>query len=281
MTVDFDVAGPGPVLLSLPAWTPGAYEINNFARWISGLRGHRRRPSPSPGTSSTTTPGGCSPAGAKAITVRFDYRADTLDNAMAWSRPDFAFFNGTNLLPYPEGRGFDFPATVTVKTQPGWQVATGMAAAPAPGQLTARATTTTWWTCRSSSGGWTSTASRWREVASASPPTRPARMAGPARALLWDQIGKMMPPMSAVFQETPWHSYTTLMVFTPELGGGSALEHQNSHLGLYNPGLHRQPAARLDHGPRDLPRLEREAAAAGRHVALPLRPSRSRPPGSG
>src|SRR5690349_8046093 len=25
----FDVAGQGPVLLSLPAWTPGAYEISN------------------------------------------------------------------------------------------------------------------------------------------------------------------------------------------------------------------------------------------------------------
>ena len=33
----FDVGGPGPVLLSLPAWTPGAYEISNFARWISNF----------------------------------------------------------------------------------------------------------------------------------------------------------------------------------------------------------------------------------------------------
>ena len=39
------------------------------------------------------------------------------------------------------------------------------------------------------------------------------------------------------------------------------------------PRVHRHAAARLDHGPRDLPRLEREAAAAGRHVALPLRPA--------
>ena len=37
-----------------------------------------------------------------------------------WPGPgrDFALFNGTNLLPYPEGRGTDFPATVTVKTEP-------------------------------------------------------------------------------------------------------------------------------------------------------------------
>src|SRR4051812_44916972 len=30
--MSFDVGGNGPVLLSLPAWTPGAYEVSNFAR---------------------------------------------------------------------------------------------------------------------------------------------------------------------------------------------------------------------------------------------------------
>ena len=44
------------------------------------------------------------PAGAGRVTVRFDFLADTLDNAMAWTRPDFALFNGTNLFLYPEGR---------------------------------------------------------------------------------------------------------------------------------------------------------------------------------
>jgi predicted metalloprotease with PDZ domain len=43
--------------------------------------------------------------------------------------------------------------------------------------------------------------------------------------------------MSAVFQETPWQTYTTLIVFTQDIGGGSALEHANSHLGIYNPGF--------------------------------------------
>ena len=31
----FGVAGTAPVVLSLPAWTPGAYEIVNFARTVS------------------------------------------------------------------------------------------------------------------------------------------------------------------------------------------------------------------------------------------------------
>src|SRR5438132_8670117 len=33
----FDVSGDSAVLLSLPAWTPGAYEISNYARWVSGF----------------------------------------------------------------------------------------------------------------------------------------------------------------------------------------------------------------------------------------------------
>src|SRR5690349_25132548 len=33
VAMTFDIAGPGPVILSLPEWTPGAYETSNFARW--------------------------------------------------------------------------------------------------------------------------------------------------------------------------------------------------------------------------------------------------------
>src|SRR5678816_2874804 len=34
VAMTFGVTGAGPVVLSLPAWTPGAYEISNFARWV-------------------------------------------------------------------------------------------------------------------------------------------------------------------------------------------------------------------------------------------------------
>ncbi|HET9480623.1 MAG TPA: hypothetical protein VFP98_02615, partial [Candidatus Polarisedimenticolia bacterium] len=235
VTVAFDVTGPGPVLLSFPAWTPGAYEITNFARWISGFEAMAGGKALDWDKLDYDTYR-LNPRGARSIAVRYDYRADTLDNAMAWSRPDFVFFNGTNVLPYPEGRGFTFPATVTVKTQPGWLVATGMSSAPTPGSYR--------------EGNYHDLVDKpffigrmdvdsqqvdgkWNRLA-----TYPAgAMTGPARALLWDQIARMMPPMAAVFQETPWDTYTTLLVFNPELGGGSALEHGNSHVGIYNPGF--------------------------------------------
>jgi len=223
------------VLLSFPSWTPGSYEISNFARFVSGF---------------SATAGGkpldwdkldydtwrIEPAGARAVTVRFDCHAVTLDNAAAWSQPDFAFVNGTNIFPYPEGRGFEFPASVTVKTQPGWLVTTGMEPA---------GTAATW---RESNyhdlvdkpffiGRFDvdsqQVEGRWHRLA-----TYPAgAMAGPARSLIWDQIGKTVPKMAAVFRETPWRTYSTMMVFTREVGGGSALEHSNSHVGIYNPGF--------------------------------------------
>ena len=68
VAMSFDVAGPGPVLLSLPAWTPGAYELSFFARWVSNFTADGRATGRWPGTSSTTTPGGSSPAGAKSVT---------------------------------------------------------------------------------------------------------------------------------------------------------------------------------------------------------------------
>src|SRR5687768_9984818 len=132
----FDVTGQGPVLLSLPAWTPGAYEISNFARWISDFR---------------ATAGGKALTwdkldadtwrirtdGARNVTVSFDYMADSLDNAIAWARGNFVFFNGTNIFLYPEGRPMEFASTVTVKTDPSWLVTTGMTPAGAPRTYTA------------------------------------------------------------------------------------------------------------------------------------------------
>src|SRR3954471_12549326 len=37
ISTSFDVSGTGVVLLSLPAWTPGAYEISNFARNVGAF----------------------------------------------------------------------------------------------------------------------------------------------------------------------------------------------------------------------------------------------------
>lgn len=233
VSMAFAVTGPGDVVLSLPAWTPGAYEMTWFARWVSGF---------------TPTADGkplkwdkvdfdtwrIRPAGSRRIQVAFNLLADSLDNAMAWSRGDFAFFNGTNVFLYPEGRSLDFPAEVRITTEADWQVATGMR----PGQE------------RGTFGernfhdlvdmpffvGRFDLDSAEVSGVNARLATYPAgQLAGQARAGFWDQYRRMFAPEAAVFGETPFSTYTTLMVFDSSFGGGSALEHQNSHVGIYTP----------------------------------------------
>src|SRR5678815_2106821 len=58
---------------------------------------------------------------------------------------------------------------------------------------------------------------------------------GEARTTFWDHQKKILPAMGAVFNDIPFDTYTTFIVFDSTSGGGSALEHQNSHLGIYTP----------------------------------------------
>lgn len=233
VSMSFRVTGRDPVLLSLPAWTPGAYELSYFARKVVEFRAEAGGRELTWDRADPDT-WRIVPNGAGEVTVSFAYVADMLDNAAAWSRADFAFFNGTNVLPYPEGRPADFAATVRIVTDPRWQVATGMAPADSP--RTYRATNyhdladMPFFVGRMDVDS-AQAVGKWVRLA-----TYPAGLLqGPERARLWEQIQRMIPPMVNVFGETPFDSYTNLVVFDSTLGGGSALEHQNSHVGIYTP----------------------------------------------
>jgi predicted metalloprotease with PDZ domain len=235
----FNAEGADPILLSLPAWTPGSYEIDNFARWLIGFSATAegrslqwdkldydtwriRRPG------SSTSP----------VTVTYDYRADTLDNAMSWARPDFLLFNGTNVFMYAEGRPLSFPARVTIRTEADWKVTTSM----------------TRGTSASGSGPTFSAtnyhdlvdmpffvgrfdvdsaqvAGKWMRFA-----TYPAgAVQGAARLLVWDQLRKAVPPEVAVFGEVPWESYSVMQIVDSSYQGASGLEHSASHVDVLSP----------------------------------------------
>ena len=227
----FTVAGSGPVLLSLPEWTPGAYEISNFARWVEGFAatGDGRGLVWNKSDYDTWR---IEPAGAKTVTVTFTYAADTLDNAMAWSTSDFLLFNGTNLFLYPEGHSLAFPAHVTVHTEPEWRVVTGMHGA-----------------------GGTYSASNYHDLVdmpffvgrfdldSAQVSGRwvryvtypQASVSGAARMAAWDQLKKIIPVEVAVFGEAPWENYTVMQIADSSYQGASGLEHQSSHVDVVTP----------------------------------------------
>ncbi|HEX6574965.1 MAG TPA: PDZ domain-containing protein [Gemmatimonadaceae bacterium] len=231
----FSASQPGSVLLSLPRWTPGAYEIANFARFVSDFTAVSGNDSLDwdkldPETWRVTLPR------AGEVRVNFDYKADSLDNANSWSKADFAFFNGTNLFLYPEGQGSDFAATVTVHTNPSWKVVTGMKPATSVNSFTASnyhdlvdfpffvgkfdvdSTMVVGKTLRFAS----------YPAGSVTPATRTA---------VFQTLAKIVPYQAAVFGEVPWDTYTVMQVSDQgfAFGAASGLEHQNSHLDIISP----------------------------------------------
>ncbi|MBI2535635.1 MAG: M61 family metallopeptidase, partial [Gemmatimonadetes bacterium] len=231
----FRTSGAEPVVLSLPAWTPGAYELSYFARNVlsfTATAGDR----PLRWDKLDYDTWRIQPDGAQSITVSFAYLADSLDNAMAWSRPDFALFNGTNVFLYAEGRPFEQPARVAIHTTPGWRIATGMARGVQPGEFTAPnfhdLVDMPVFVGRLEVDS-AEIAGKWYRLA-----TYPVgALSGPSRTEFWSHLRGFMPPLIAVTAEAPWDTYTVMMIFDPEYPGASALEHQNSHVGVYNPGM--------------------------------------------
>ncbi len=238
----FSVATAGDVEFSLPAWTPGSYEIANFAKNVSNFSAARGSDSldwdkvdQDTWRISMRRPGD--------VIVRFDFKADSLDNAWSWSKDDFAFFNGTNVFLYPEGR-HDFASTVTVRTMPSWRVATGMKLAPGG---------------ESVRGSFTYTASDYHELVDmpffvgrfdldsttivgktfrfASYPS--GSITASTRADVFRQLAQVVPVQAMVFGEVPWETYTMLHVADESfmLGAASGLEHVNSHLDIVSPAV--------------------------------------------
>jgi predicted metalloprotease with PDZ domain len=234
VAMSFATKAPGTVLLSLPAWTPGMYEIQNYARFVSDFGAASGSDSlewdkVDPDTWRVVAPH------AGNVNVHFVFKADSLDNAISWSKSNFGFFNGTNLFMYPEGQGTDFPATVVIHTSPAWQIATGMPRTSANtftasnyhdlvdfpffvGRFDIDSTQIAGKTFRFAS----------YPVGSITPAVRNG---------VFEQMKKIVPEQAAVFGEIPWNDYTMLQVADEGFGLGSAagLEHQNSHFDIISP----------------------------------------------
>jgi predicted metalloprotease with PDZ domain len=231
VAMSFTTRAAGDVLLSLPAWTPGEYEIDNFARYVMDFAATDGSiPVSWDKTDQDTWRLRATRAGT--VRVSFNYRAMTLDNANAWSKPDFAFFNGTNLFLYPEGQGTDFTATIVVHTAPSWRIATGMTqtgpntfTAPNYHDLVDMPFFVGRFDIDSAQAG--GKVMRFASYPAGSVPNSGRRM-------VLDQLAKMVPPEATVFGEMPWDSYTVLQVADSEYTPGSAsgLEHQNSQLDI-------------------------------------------------
>jgi predicted metalloprotease with PDZ domain len=234
VAMSFNTAGTSPVLLSLPAWTPGAYEISNFSRWVVEFAATGDGNKPLTWDKLDYDTWRIRPAGAKALRVSFRYVADTLDNAMAWAKPDFLLVNGTNLFFYAEGQPLEMPATVAIHTEADWRVATGMSSAPQPRTFTATnyhdLVDMPFFVGHFDLDS-ARVAEKWIRLA-----TYPAgAINAQVRSTAWDQLKRVIPPEATVFGEIPWETYTVMEIVDSSYAGASGLEHQSSHVDVLAP----------------------------------------------
>lgn len=225
----FRALGSAPVLLSMPAWTPGSYSIADYAGAVSRVevrQGSRalRWDKLDPDTWRIL------PRGEGVVEMRYRVGARGLGPSGSWTVSDFAFFNGTNLFLAVEGR-LETPVTLVVRTEPTWRVTTAMASDDSTHRF--RATDFHDLVDHPVFVGRfdldsSLVADRWMRLA-----TWPVgKVEGARRAALWDGLSRAVDPLVAVFGEVPWTRYTVFEVVTPEFGGMAALEHSESELAV-------------------------------------------------
>jgi len=231
VAMTFMVASADPVLLSLPAWTPGAYELSYWAKNVSAFAATSGSKSLAWDKADYQT-WRIRPAGAGAVSISFEYRNDSLDNSNSWSQPDFALLNGANLFPYAAGRPFEFASTVELSVPSGWRVATGMTqgarntfTAPNYHDLVDMPFVAGRFDFDSTrvGDGWLRFASYPASVESAA-----------RRTSTLTDLSRIIGVEAAVFGETPWKMYTVMQIADTAFGGIVGLEHQNSHVDLTN-----------------------------------------------
>jgi predicted metalloprotease with PDZ domain len=227
VAMSFTVAGTAPVILALPAWSPGHYVLLWFARRVSQFSAQSNGV-PLDWRKLDFQTWEIKPRSAGTVRVTFNYLADAVDRAVAWTAPNFAFFNGTNLFLYPAGRGFNWPARVSVHTEASWSVATGMDPAPATNNFTAAnyhdLTDMPFYVGRFAIDS-TQIAGKWIRLAWY--PAASLTTARRDRTFGWLQ--KFVPAQIAVFGEAPFRNYT-IFQRSDTLVNGGGLEHHSSQV---------------------------------------------------
>jgi predicted metalloprotease with PDZ domain len=227
VAMSFHVAGTDPVILALPAWSPGHYVLLWFARRVSQFSAQSNGV-PLEWRKLDFQTWEIKPRSAGTVRVSFNYLADAVDRAVAWTAPNFAFFNGTNLFLYPAGRGFNWPASVSVRTEPSWRIATGMDPGPGTNTFTAGnyhdLTDMPFYVGRFAIDS-TQIAGKWIRLAWW--PAASLTTARRDRTFGWLQ--KFVPAQIAVFGEAPFRNYT-IFQRSDTLVNGGGLEHHSSQV---------------------------------------------------
>jgi predicted metalloprotease with PDZ domain len=123
-----------PITFSLPAWRPGRYIVQNYAANVQNVRAEDERGESLPVEWIDLDSWRVVPNGAGRVTLIYEYYAATFDAGSSVLRPDLAYFNPVNLLPWVEGRA-DQAARLTLTVPEEWLVATQLEPAREGGRV--------------------------------------------------------------------------------------------------------------------------------------------------
>jgi len=125
VSAEFPTIGKDTLLVSLPAWSPGNYEIQNYARYVHGFGAKNASGQALRWDRADKDTWRVVTGKTDRVSVAFDYSADTIDLSVARTAADFGQFLGTNLFMFEEGQ-LGRPAEVRFRLPAGWQVTTAL-----------------------------------------------------------------------------------------------------------------------------------------------------------
>lgn len=233
-------------LVSLPSWTPGFYAIENYARYVRNFSARGDDGSELRWERADKDTWRVFSRGARRVTVGFDFLADNVSLDGSVLRPDFGFFNGTNLFVFPE-TGYDFPARVRFDLPDGWRVATELDGTEDPylytaadfHQLVDNPTFVGHFAIDSVMAD-----RRWIRLAH-----YPADVVtDEVREVVLDALQKIADYSHDLFGEPPYDRYTTFVyLYSGQPSSSGGLEHADSHLDIV-PAAMLQDAAQVRQG---------------------------------
>jgi predicted metalloprotease with PDZ domain len=125
VSAEFTSAGKDTLLVSLPAWSPGSYEIQNYARYVHGFAAKNGSGQALRWDRADKDTWRIVTDRADRVVVDFDFLADTIDLSLARVTDDFGQFLGTNLFLFEEGQ-MGRAAEVRFRVPTGWQVTSAL-----------------------------------------------------------------------------------------------------------------------------------------------------------
>src|SRR5437879_10106527 len=243
VTADFPTTGKDTLFVSLPAWSPGNYEIQNYARYVHGFGAKNASGQALHWDRADKDTWRVATGKADHVVVNFDYSPDTIDLSVARTVEDFGEFLGTNLFMFEEGQ-LARPAEVRFRLPAGWQVTTALKG-PANGvyraaeyhELADAMTFVGRYSLDSLQAD-----GKWIRIA-----VWPAADYTPAVAAnIRKGVSKMAPVQNKIMGGAPYDSYTIFFnVIHEPVGFGGGLEHSASQYDIMPAGAFADPAGTL------------------------------------